>query len=145
MKRWTINLSGVYASVLALMKPFYIFIATFLVALAGCGESKVQVSGKVTFEDGTPITSGQVLFSTGEYAVTGDIKSDSTYKLGERKDGDGIRPGKYTVSVVNVTKPDPTSPDPQRPNMISLTDESFSKQVDVVKSMTVDLQVPPKK
>jgi len=128
------------------MRSFYCsLVVTLLVVMVGCGESKVLVSGKVVFEDGTPIGTGQVLFNSPDYAVTGNIQPDGTYKLGERKDGDGIRPGKYTVSVVNVTKPDPTSPDPQRPNIISLTDESFSKQVDVVKSMTVDLQVPPKK
>jgi len=127
------------------MKAFSIVVISILVFATGCGGAKVKVSGKVTFEDGTAISSGQVLFSASDYAVTGNIQSDGTYKLGERKDGDGIRPGQYTVTVHHVTKPDPASPNPQRPHLISLIDENFSKQVDVTKSMTVDLQVPPKK
>jgi len=48
--------------------------------VAGCGESKATVHGKVTFND-KPVTAGTVVFTTpdGKYTEHVQIKSDGTY------------------------------------------------------------------
>jgi hypothetical protein len=49
----------------------------------------------------------------------------------------------YHARTANATRSDPKSPDPIRPNLISITDSNFFQEVDVTTSMTLDLQVPP--
>jgi hypothetical protein len=120
-----------------------LFLSVIFLILTGCGQAKVNVSGKVTLTNGETITNGSVLFSSENYAVSGDIQPNGTYRVGERKSGDGIRTGHYKVEVVNATRPDPKSPDPTRPNQIPLTDANFFQEIDVTTSMTLDLQVPP--
>jgi hypothetical protein len=120
-----------------------LFFSVIFLILTGCGPKKVDVSGKVTLTNGEIVKSGSVLFSSENYAVSGDIQPDGTYRVGERKAGDGIRTGHYKVEVVNATRPDPKSPDPTRPNRILITDVNFSQEIDVIKSMTLDIQVPP--
>lgn len=67
----------------------------------GCGPGFQQVHGKVTYEDGTPVTKGLVVFeSTAEkHALTarGNIGTDGSYRLGTRQPGDGAPAGKYRV------------------------------------------------
>jgi hypothetical protein len=123
--------------------PSILFLFVTFLILTGCSPTKVNVSGKVTLTNGETVTNGSVLFSSEDYAVSGDIQRDGTYQVGERKAGDGIRMGRYKVEVVNATRPDPKSPDPTRPNQIPLTDVNFFQDIDVTTSMTLDLQVPP--
>ena len=69
-----------------------------LVLAAGCG-SNVGVSGKVTFEDGSPLTTGEVRFETDSFTSSGKIKPDGTYQLGATGIDDGIPKGSYGVTV----------------------------------------------
>ncbi len=78
---------------------------------AGCGPGLQPVRGKVTYEDGSPVTKGIVVFeSTDEkHALTarGDLASDGAYCLGTHKPSDGVRPGKYRVLVApRIENPD---------------------------------------
>lgn len=107
-----------------------------LLCLVGCGSGKVHVTGKVTFPDGTPLATGSVAFHSPGYVVYGDIKSDGTYNVGELKDGDGIKPGSYTVSVRA------TAPEPKTGHPVSIVDESFSLPCEVEKTMRFDIEVP---
>ena len=70
----------------------------FSFALAGCnGNSPLQ--GKVTFEDGTPLTVGTVNFSSEKGLSRGTIQPDGTYQVGSLKASDGLPPGKYKVYI----------------------------------------------
>jgi hypothetical protein len=80
-------------------------IAFFLFSAAGCG-SKVSVSGKVTFDDGSPLTSGEVRFETAEFVSSGAIQPDGTYRLGTTSAQDGIPKGTYGVTVRAMSTPE---------------------------------------
>ncbi len=76
--------------------------------LCGCGDSGTatiyQVSGKVIYSDGSPVTSGMVIFSSGKVEALADIKKDGTFTLKSAVGGksvDGAPAGNYRVHIVN--------------------------------------------
>src|SRR5215470_10970539 len=78
-----------------------------VVALPGCGSGRASVTGKVTYEDGTPVEAGSVI---GEATVDGKlvavqatIKNDGSFSWGGDREGDGALPGSYKVIVVPVS------------------------------------------
>jgi hypothetical protein len=77
----------------------YILIILFLF-LTGCGQ--IKVSGKVTFPDGSPLTTGRVLFDDGKNNYSGMIQNDGSFSVGMLKDGQGIPRGKYNVAIVDA-------------------------------------------
>ena len=88
------------------MVRWFLIIATALMAGCGGGDGALQVTGKVTSADGSPIPceAGMVLFqpaTTGENAsekhATGGVKPDGTFEMMTRTPGDGMQPGKYKV------------------------------------------------
>ncbi|MDR1959960.1 MAG: hypothetical protein LBQ54_13100 [Planctomycetaceae bacterium] len=78
-----------------------------LLYITGCGVPNSPVSGRVTFEDGTPLTVGEVIFALSdseEYFAKGKIGSDGTYSLAEQVIGKesgkpGCKPGEYKVFI----------------------------------------------
>jgi hypothetical protein len=70
--------------------------------LLGCGGDKKQVSGKVTFSDGKPVTTGKVVFATDTYQANGTINEDGSYRMGSIGEKDGVPPGVYKVFVIGV-------------------------------------------
>ena len=75
-----------------------------LALLAGCGdEGRYPVHGRVTYEDGSPLTEGTVVgeMTEGETRVMaqGSVKSDGAFSWGTKRPGDGALPGKYRVIV----------------------------------------------
>jgi hypothetical protein len=81
-------------------------LALFL-ALPGCGSRRAIVTGKVAYEDGTPVEAGSVI---GEatvdgkmVAVQGTIQKDGSFAWGGDREGDGALPGTYKVIVVPVS------------------------------------------
>jgi hypothetical protein len=84
-----------------------VVVVALVVALPGCGSRRAVVTGKVTYEDGTPAESGSVI---GEatvdgklVAVQGTIKKDGSFAWGGDREGDGALPGQYKVIVVPVS------------------------------------------
>ncbi|HJZ55399.1 MAG TPA: hypothetical protein VKE74_10595 [Gemmataceae bacterium] len=78
-----------------------------VVALPGCGSGRASVTGKVTYNDGTPVEAGSVI---GEatvdeklVAVQGTIRKDGSFSWGGDREGDGALPGTYKVIVVPVS------------------------------------------
>ncbi|MDR1491844.1 MAG: hypothetical protein LBT05_03865 [Planctomycetaceae bacterium] len=75
--------------------------------MTGCGVPNSPVSGKVTFEDGTPLTTGEVIFAlsdSNEYFTKGKIGVDGNYTLVEQVIGkesgkSGCKPGEYRVFI----------------------------------------------
>ena len=79
--------------------------ALILAALvaSGCAPARHQVSGRVVYEDGTPLTEGSVVGETtdgGTFMARGAVKPDGTFEWGTERPGDGAPPGKYRVIVV---------------------------------------------
>ncbi|MDR1924805.1 MAG: hypothetical protein LBQ66_10565 [Planctomycetaceae bacterium] len=82
-------------------KTFYIFLLLLIFA-AGCSSSKVGLSGKVTFTDGTPLSIGEIYFETDTFLARATIKPDGTFTVGSLKESDGLPTGTYRVSIVGA-------------------------------------------
>lgn len=82
-----------------------------LVVLAtGCGSDRSQVTGRVTYDDGSPVPGGTVIAEAtidGKLVgVQANIESDGTFRLGTDRPGDGALPGSYRVLLVSVALSD---------------------------------------
>ena len=96
---------------------FLFFCVVLLVTLTGCSD-QVALSGKVTYQDGSPLTVGEVVFSDGKNAFRGMINpKDGSYRMGGVKDNDGILPGNYKIYIA-LTEVMETSPDGRTSKMI---------------------------
>lgn len=75
--------------------------AVVLLFVTGCGDAnRVNVRGTVTFsDDGSPLTRGIVCFDNDTIMARGTITPDGNYAIGVEKDGRGIPPGSYKVSI----------------------------------------------
>jgi hypothetical protein len=125
-----------------------------LAAVVGCGDNATKkftvfpVKGKVLLPDGSPLTSGRVVFvskSSGEI-VTGPIASDGTFSLTSGASGDGAPPGEYLVRIEpDETKlkavPKGAPPGAALPFPGKYTDEGTSGLTATVKAEPNDL--PP--
>lgn len=88
------------------MVRWSLVIAIALSAGCGSGGGALEVTGKVTNADGSPIQceGGTILFQpatageggAGKHA-TGEVKPDGTFTMMTRMPGDGMQPGKYKV------------------------------------------------
>jgi hypothetical protein len=93
----------------------WLAVAGSVLSLTGCGGRETyQVSGRVQYKDGSPITGGTRLIrfeptadTTAEVRTTasGMIEPDGTFEMFRRKPGDGMIPGKYAVTFTVMDKP----------------------------------------
>src|SRR5262245_10495499 len=86
-------------------RPFRVSAVLFLLALvSGCGSGRYPVTGRVTYEDGSPVEEGTVIGeATVEgkaVGVQGNIARDGTFSWGGETAGDGALPGSYRVLVM---------------------------------------------
>ncbi|EAQ81290.1 hypothetical protein DSM3645_22901 [Blastopirellula marina DSM 3645] len=60
-----------------------------------------QVQGTVTFEDGSPVSGGTIVFAAveGNSSSIGYLQKDGTYELGTFGESDGAPQGKYNVTI----------------------------------------------
>ncbi len=83
----------------------------------GCNQrSTYQVSGKVRYKDGSPITggaachriraNGRVPRQRSASRPRSQIAEDGSFQMYTRKPGDGVIPGKYAVSVCHYGQAD---------------------------------------
>jgi hypothetical protein len=90
-----------------MMSPASLLIV--LTVAAGCGSSTASVTGSVTI-DGTPVTSGRVVFhKEGQAPAIANIKSDGTFELAIAN-SKGIQPGHYKVTVASYEIGTPARP-----------------------------------
>ena len=85
------------------------------IGLIGCGAKETyQVSGRVQYSDGSPITGGVRVIrlqptedTTAKVrkAASADIAQDGSFELFTRRPGDGVFAGKYTVTFSILTQP----------------------------------------
>ena len=144
------------------MKHLLISFSLFFCILlaAGCG-GNVKVTGTVTFTDGEPLTTGQVVFENEKISAMGKLSDDGTYTLGTDKENNGIPKGQYRVYITGaVTYGDPpqvpaatggayspTGNSGLLPASISLIDRKFRSaetsglEADVKGPMTYDITV----
>lgn len=129
---------------------FFLFFTVLLLAMVGCGKN-VAVTGNVSFEDGQPLTKGQVMFTDGTHSAFGNIDEKGNFKMGMIKDGDGVPPGSYKVYITGATKPSPehkisTEEGDVIPEILAI-DPKFTNSAssgwvcDVQGKMTYDLKV----
>lgn len=89
------------------MKRNILFSVTVLLCLVtfGCDNGKVPLSGRITFDDGTPIQRGTVVFCNDSFQqARGDIDSNGRYQVGFLRDNDGMPPGNYRIYVAVIPK-----------------------------------------
>jgi hypothetical protein len=92
-----------------------LLVACGIVVQVGCNQrSTYQVSGKVRYKDGSPITGGarvinfeptQSTTAKIRKPATSQIAEDGSFQMYTRKPGDGVIPGKYAVVFVIMDKP----------------------------------------
>jgi len=81
---------------------FLLFAVVFLlVGIIGCSDH-VGLSGKVVYSDnGEPVPSGEIQFTTPTFLARAIIRNGS-FTTGSYKEGDGLPPGTYNVAIVSV-------------------------------------------
>ena len=84
-----------------------LFALAALAGAAGCGSGRYPVSGRVTYDDGSPLTEGSVVGEGREgevvFMARGTVGPDGKFEWGTERAGDGARPGKYRVLVTPRT------------------------------------------
>jgi len=82
-----------------------------LIALAsGCNSGRSPVTGRVTYDDGSPVAGGTVIAEAtidGKLVgVQANIEGDGTFRWGTEQPGDGALPGTYRVLLMPVALSD---------------------------------------
>jgi hypothetical protein len=93
---------------LVIVRIAFCFAVVLLAVAPGCRRSGlVQVRGRVTYADGSPLPLGRVLIDAGGKATGawGRIKSDGRFSIGTLKENDGMAPGTYRVAIVDASTP----------------------------------------
>lgn len=72
--------------------------------------NNVQVTGKVSFEDGNPLPEGRIIFQDEQFEYFSDLNPDGTFCLWTVREGDGIPPGNYRVYLRFGNVPDEDLP-----------------------------------
>ncbi len=71
---------------------------------AGCTGGRVPLTGKVVYEDGSPVVEGTLIgegtIDGKAVSVQGIIERDGTFKVGTKLPGDGALPGEYKFIIM---------------------------------------------
>lgn len=127
---------------------FFTLLSVVLLICIGCGGPRAQVTGKVVFDDGSPVTVGDIRGKAEDVEVRGSIGADGSFSFFEVKPGDGIPAGlTYTVWLVNTNERVPSTEKVRddEGNMVPKRDQFVSRISDEFKGPTkspLSLQVP---
>lgn len=85
-----------------------------LLLAVGCGPRDLhRVSGRVEYQDGSPVSSGRVVIEYGDgTGAVGVIQPDGSFRIGTRRESDGMRAGNYRVAIKDAIVPE--GPEGQR-------------------------------
>lgn len=97
-----------------------------LPVLSGCGNGS-SVSGKVAFEDGTPLNVGLVQFENESGSYSGRIEKNGSYKVTGASIEDGIPNGNYSVAIVRAFESIPGKENDGYGTVRNLIDEKFTR------------------
>lgn len=89
--------------------------ATTLLGFLGCGGNggaTEVVTGTVTFDDGSPVAGGTIIFADTQKnsSSVGYIQEDGTYTLGTFGETDGAPQGRYKVTIIGSSDYGKSSP-----------------------------------
>lgn len=110
---------------------FFVLLLLCFVSV-GCGMPRTQVTGKVVFDDGSPLTAGEIRGKSDAVEIRGKIGSDGSFELFETKPGDGVPSGiTYTIWISNTDERIPSKEKIRDPegNMIS-GEDTFVSRID---------------
>jgi len=106
---------------------FLLFVVFLSVSVIGCS-NHVGLSGRVVYSDnGEPVTTGEVQFTTPTFIARALIKPDGTFVAGSYRERDGLPPGTYEVAVVSTDE-----------NFNPLVDMKYSNPISSGLSITID-------
>jgi len=77
-----------------------------LLFIIGCGGDGVPVTGTVKLADGTPLTSGSMIYQSDNINVIGNLDAQGRFSLYQQKPGDKVPPGTYRGAVSYDTSRD---------------------------------------
>ncbi|MDR1958648.1 MAG: hypothetical protein LBQ54_06350 [Planctomycetaceae bacterium] len=81
------------------LRLFVIFLG--MTVFPGCG-SNIPLSGKIIYEDGTPLKTGMLNFASETTLSRAKIQPDGSYVVGTSKEKDGLPEGKYKVYITGA-------------------------------------------
>jgi hypothetical protein len=125
-------------------------ILSILICSIGCSKGN-SVTGKVTFPDGSPLTRGEITFSTPTFVAAGMIQPDGRYSIRANNMKEGIPSGTYSVTVKAYEEAQ-ENPDGMMENLKpakSLIDTKYASPntsgltCEVTGTMTFDINVEP--
>ena len=114
------------------------FVCALLTITTGCSPN-VKVTGTVTYEDGSPVRSGQVQLE-GKVLGRGAI-NEGKFSLGLIKDGQGVPPGPYEVKCSMPLPELKTDPNIEAYELVEPTEFTVAKgaKLDIkVRSLTAE-------
>lgn len=114
-------------NLIALAALFLVFCVFFLSGFGRDGNN-VQVTGKVSFEDGSPLSEGRIIFQDEQFEYFSDLNPDGVFSLWTVRAGDGIPPGNYRVYFRFGNIPDEELP--VRPVFASPRDSELAARVE---------------
>ena len=134
-------------------RTFFALTLFSLVFAVGCGGGDVVIKGTATMADGTKIDNGTVQFHGATATYSADIMPDGTFSPGKLRDGDGIPPGVYQITVGGVVRLEGEfRMDGLRsvyPTTVSLIADKYSDKtssglsIDTSKTKTIDIVLEP--
>ena len=136
-----------YQHILIMQRIFYALTLFSVFFAIGCGNA-VVIKGTAKMADGTTVTNGTVLFVSDSAQYSANIQTNGTFSPGVDKDGEGIPPGVYQISVVGVSREE-TRPGESYPIQISLIASKYGDHrtsgisLDTSKEKTLNLELEP--
>jgi hypothetical protein len=89
---------------------WFALLLPLITLFAGCGSGRYPVTGRITYEDGSPVPAGTVIAeATIEGKLVGvqaNIEKDGSFRWGGANPGDGALPGQYRVLITSPTLSD---------------------------------------
>ncbi len=107
-----------------------------VIMIAGCGKMK-SLGGQVTYDDGTPLTVGTVIFQTDTYQARGNLDSTGHYQLCSISENDGIPVGTYSVFVSGTEQEKGKDKKGMPTGIVNMVDPKFNSSESGLK-FTVD-------
>ena len=115
----------------------------FVVLLfSGCTSEGVSFTGRVTFDDGTPVTGGTVVFESGATQYDGQLRADGSYSLGGNTERSGIPYGTYAIAVVVPGRDDGTPVIAEKYGSSASSGLTFEVKADGPKTLDIKVEKP---